>query len=549
MKKSDLNGTGAIPKERPQGDLTNPNVADASTSTLPPPHYEQFVPSVTQHTQTDPVASSDNPATTKRRPYTRRTKIANPGVTLTEASPTGHDGLGAVGPINTENREEDLYSNASSYISVRNGRSQMGDNRGPYPPEYGLPHPTAQHLLPPPTWNTPVNGPRREARTRVMPQQDDFRFSDEDVDHRADRPLSAVALLHTMKRWDLSFSGKRGEDVEDFLMRIDEGRAFLPIRDNELLRAIPFFLRGAALIWYRGHTQEFATWEIAKSAFRHYYGDPDYQIALREEITDRTQAEGERVGEFIACMRGLFSRTSPRWSDREQVRYTHRNLLPDFRVAIPISNDTTMDELELSAIRHEKILESASTRRPPPKPEHSLCPSFAYRGPATSFRPNRRPFFKNQAVQEHPPEGYEPEETEEAVTNECLEAAREPHPKLGKNGFKKAPKRVTASGNPASPLAWQGVLPPPAANPGRNPGSPRTPVGETRDTVRPQDPPAGNSHPPKRTGMLCYNCQKPGHRHRDCSEPRRLFCYRCSYSGVTTQNCPFCNPGNEIGGA
>ena len=86
------------------------------------------------------------------------------------------------------------------------------------------------------------------------------------------------------------FSGHRGEA---FLTRIDEVRDFLPIRDAELIKAVQLYLRTAALVWYRGHAYEFSTWEIAKLAFRRYYADPDYQIALRQEIADRTQAEGK----------------------------------------------------------------------------------------------------------------------------------------------------------------------------------------------------------------------------------------------------------------
>ena len=181
---------------------------------------------------------------------------------------------------------------------------------------------------------------------------------------------------------------------------MDEGRSFLPVRDNVRQKAFPFVLRAAALVWYRGHAHKFSTWELAKAAFRRHYGDPDYQLALREEITNRTQAEGERVREFIACMRGLFSRPSPPWSDWEQVRYAHRNMLSEYRLGLPLNERTKMDGLELAAWRHERILPTATVRRPPPRPEHSLCLSFAHRGSSGAFRPNRRPFLKVQRADE-----------------------------------------------------------------------------------------------------------------------------------------------------
>lgn len=43
----------------------------------------------------------------------------------------------------------------------------------------------------------------------------------------------------------------------------------------------------------------------------------------------------------------------------------------------------------------------------------------------------------------------------------------------------------------------------------------------------------------------CWNCDKTGHRHRLCPEPRRRFCYGCRASGVTKRECPHCNKGNS----
>ena len=64
-----------------------------------------------------------------------------------------------------------------------------------------------------------------DPRSRIVPNDGDYQFSEDEIDPCRGRPLSAVALLNTMKRWDLSFSGRPGEDVEDFLTCMDEGRS------------------------------------------------------------------------------------------------------------------------------------------------------------------------------------------------------------------------------------------------------------------------------------------------------------------------------------
>lgn len=54
-----------------------------------------------------------------------------------------------------------------------------------------------------------------------------------------------------MHKWNLKFSDTRGEDVETFLLRIEEGRKLVPVSDEDILRCLPFFLIGIALHWFR----------------------------------------------------------------------------------------------------------------------------------------------------------------------------------------------------------------------------------------------------------------------------------------------------------
>ncbi|XP_018399586.1 PREDICTED: DNA-binding protein HEXBP-like [Cyphomyrmex costatus] len=49
------------------------------------------------------------------------------------------------------------------------------------------------------------------------------------------------------------------------------------------------------------------------------------------------------------------------------------------------------------------------------------------------------------------------------------------------------------------------------------------------------------------TTIKCWNCEKTGHRARECGEARRLYCYRCGAANVTTRNCPSCSGNAEAG--
>jgi len=54
-----------------------------------------------------------------------------------------------------------------------------------------------------------------------------------------------------MKRWSLNFSGVRGSDAEAFLICIEEGRALIPVSDENLFKNLPFFYREQLCIDFR----------------------------------------------------------------------------------------------------------------------------------------------------------------------------------------------------------------------------------------------------------------------------------------------------------
>lgn len=41
--------------------------------------------------------------------------------------------------------------------------------------------------------------------------------------------------------------------------------------------------------------------------------------------------------------------------------------------------------------------------------------------------------------------------------------------------------------------------------------------------------------------LVCFNCNKPGHKAIGCLEPHKKICYKCRKPGFTTKTCPQCN--------
>ncbi|XP_024947127.1 uncharacterized protein LOC112495318, partial [Cephus cinctus] len=188
-----------------------------------------------------------------------------------------------------------------------------------------------------------------------------------------------TTAYNAMRKWELKFSGKRGEDIEEFITRVEEGREIIPVSDDDLLRCMPLFLSGVALLWFRDEREYFRDWPDFVSEARARFSDSDFQVALREEIARRTQGKNEPIADYLTCIRAMFRRLDPPWTDQEQVAYAHRNLLPRYQVAISPRDATDMRTLTSIAKCVERTFSLSRQYREPPSPDQSLLPALAYR--------------------------------------------------------------------------------------------------------------------------------------------------------------------------
>ena len=75
-------------------------------------------------------------------------------------------------------------------------------------------------------------------------------------------------LSRFVYNWKISFSGKPGASVEDFLTSLEECRRNTPISDDDLLRALPLLLKDVALLRFRISDDEWRNGPEFKTAFR-----------------------------------------------------------------------------------------------------------------------------------------------------------------------------------------------------------------------------------------------------------------------------------------
>lgn len=193
-----------------------------------------------------------------------------------------------------------------------------------------------------------------------------------------------------MRKWNLKFSGTRGEDAETFLLRIEEKRELVPVTDEDILRCLPFFLTGIALHWFRGKKSRLTSWIVFKTAWCTRFGDPDFQFALRDEIMRRTQGEHEPIADYITCLTALFDRLSPLWQEMEKVSNAFRNMLPKLQIAVRRDEVDDLETLEYLATRAETSHAAIQRYRAPPTSDKSIFPDLAYRSLRNSNKPGKQ---------------------------------------------------------------------------------------------------------------------------------------------------------------
>lgn len=302
-----------------------------------------------------------------------------------------------------------------------------------------------------------------------------------------------MTAYNVMRKWNLKFSGARGEDAETFLLRIEEGRDLVPVSDEDILRCLPFFLTGIALHWFRGRRDRLSTWSVFTNAWRTRFGDPDFQFALRDEIMRRTQGEHESVADYLTCLRAMFDRLSPPWSEAEQISYAFRNMLPRLQIAVRRDEVEDLEALEYVATRIEGSHQMAQRYRAPPTPEKSLFPDLAYRTPRNSNRHASKP-----------------------DTLAALNTSSASSTDSGSGSRKEKRRKDRAAKTSTDAVA-------------------------AASTSSPTNTASAGARTSRVSTAKCWNCDGIGHLSRDCEAAPRMHCYRCGRAEVTLRSCPDCS--------
>ena len=195
--------------------------------------------------------------------------------------------------------------------------------------------------------------------------------------------------LQIVKKWGVTFSGKRDSSAEEFLTRVREFRRGSPLSDDEMLGALPFLLTEKALRWHRLHKDAFASWQDFAQTFRRRFCGVNFQTKIRDDARKRTQGADESLADFLINIRLIFKHLDPPYSMAEEMELVYNNLHPRYRANIGREEFDSFSELERLGELFEASQAMSRTYVPPPLPRSHYCLSWLTsqrRGPPPGWR-------------------------------------------------------------------------------------------------------------------------------------------------------------------
>lgn len=354
----------------------------------------------------------------------------------------------------------------------------------------------------------PVPTPRQKDATSITHEKLKTENRDSSESSGDERSKSAAAF-DVIRKWRLNFAGRADEDAETFLSKLEDLRSSAKIDDTDLLRCLPICFSGNAAFWYKNRGK-LSSWKEFVSEWRQNFFDPDYQELLEHDLRVRKQGDDEPVRDYLACMQMMMSRLDNPWSEEKCVKRIIWNAREKLRNVLSIDNIRTMRDVE-------KKLREAESNVSPGSADYYRSPQIANK--IFAYKPQKD---NNRSREFGRGKGYQNSRYEAVnAVEECLGGCRGGNP------------RPSERSSPAIRRACQGENPSRRDNVRQQPNSKRAEYETICAACSSEDKPRSNEP--------CWNCNKPGHRSRNCKEKPRIHCYRCGEPDVTTRECRKCD--------
>ena len=132
----------------------------------------------------------------------------------------------------------------------------------------------------------------------------------------------------------VKFSGKKNQDVEEFLGTLDDKVLEGRLGNFEISGAVLTVLKSKARRWWRTSRDRITTWGEFKAQFRRLYVRDFDEEDLWPDLPYRTQVKKENISPYIVSLRHIVRHLAYPPDDYYLALLAYRNLHPIYRDAL-----------------------------------------------------------------------------------------------------------------------------------------------------------------------------------------------------------------------
>ena len=180
-------------------------------------------------------------------------------------------------------------------------------------------------------------------------------------------PTSLILdMLKECGRRNIKFSGERSENVNTFIRELDKVSKLFYIDDIYKIQVLKELLSGPAALWIQANFANCQNLVLLVNALKENYKSYCSETQREIDLLQRSQAPGENISSFVACVKVINSRLEKPKSIEDCLRICLSNLHPQYLDVLYEPEPTSFGELERRGAALEKKRAMKDAYHPPP---------------------------------------------------------------------------------------------------------------------------------------------------------------------------------------
>lgn len=156
-------------------------------------------------------------------------------------------------------------------------------------------------------------------------------------------------ILKTMKLWNISYTGKRPQRVEDFLQTL---RTRMDAHDwtwGEVRHIIPACLTEKARDWWTANYADLITRSVFQKKIRAHFSVTSSDRDRMDELKNLRQGQNESLTDYIVRFQKLVTYFADEPTEADQLELIYRNMRVEYQDRIIIGTFKTIRDLKEKA--------------------------------------------------------------------------------------------------------------------------------------------------------------------------------------------------------